>query len=287
MAQRLKGKAAVITGGGRGIGRGIALALASEGAKIVVNDVAREPDGTSVADKVVKEITGAEGAAVANYDSVTTMAGGENIIKAATSNFGRIDILVNCAGNFVLVPIVEMTEAVWDSILNVHVKGHFSCTKAAASEMVKQKSGRIVTISSRGAFFGPRGCAAYSTAKAGVMGLSATLATELKEYGITVNCILPSAITQLFPNVVRKMGGDNMPPPLTREPEFVAPIVVYLATDEAQNITGQFIYVAGGDIAIYPQPLQMIAAGPRLARKVGKWTVDELGQVIPALVGTG
>ena len=154
MAQELKGKVAVVTGGGGDIGKGIALALAAEGAKVVVNDVSRDPDGNSAADKAVEEIKKAGGTAAANYDSVATMQGGENIVKTATSNFGRIDILVNCAGNFKVVKSVEMTEEDWDSIIDVHLKGHFSCTKAAALEMMKQKSGRIINISSRGAPFG-------------------------------------------------------------------------------------------------------------------------------------
>lgn len=285
MTRRLEGKAALVTGGGRGIGRGIALALASEGAKVVVNDIAREPDGSSVADKVVAEITKANGTAVASYDSVTTMAGGQNIIRTATSNFGRIDILVNCAGNFVRVPAIETTEETWDSIIAVHLKGHFSCTKATALEMIKQRSGRIINFSSRGAFIGSVGGLSYATAKAGIMGFTTMLAKELKEYGITVNCILPSATTQLFPGKKRPLG-DNMPLPLTADPDFVAPIVVYLATDKACNITGQFIYAAGGDIAIYAKPLELLTPVTRLIRKVGKWTLDELDQLIPTIVGT-
>ena len=141
MTDKLQGKSAVVTGGGRGIGRGIALALASEGAKVVVNDIFRDTDGTNVADKVVEEITKAKGTAVANYDSVASMAGGENIIRTVTSNFGRIDILANVAGNYLSMPALEMTEEAWDSTMAVHLKGHFTCSKAAAMEMAKQKSG--------------------------------------------------------------------------------------------------------------------------------------------------
>lgn len=287
MTQRLKGKAAVVTGAGsgRGIGQEVALAMAREGAKVVVNDISRNPDGTRGADKVVREITAAKGIAVANYDNVTTMVGGENIIKTAMSNFGRVDILVNCAGNTAKVPAVEMTEEVWDSLMAVHLKGLFSCTKAAAIQMIKQKSGRIVNFSSAGAFHGFPGGVAYAVAKAGVMGFTAVLTRELKEYGITVNCILPRADTMLFPGKTKMPTGDHMPMPLTVEPDCIAPIVVYLATDEAKDITGKFIYAAGGDIAIYAQPLQ-VAESHRLIRKMGKWTVDELGQIMPTIVGT-
>jgi len=282
MTQKLKGKAAVVTGGGNGIGREVALALAAEGAKVVVNDIGREADGKSAADNVVNEITKAKGTAVANYDSVATMAGGENIIKTATSNFGRIDILVNCAGNFRPAKTVELTEEVWDSILDVHLKGHFSCSKAAIAEMVKQKSGRIINISSRAAAFGTANCA-YSVAKAGILGFTSMLSEEQKDNGITVNVILPSAQTKLFPGPALSLG-DNVPISPTREPEYVAPIIVYLATDEAKNITGRYIYASGGDVCFYSRPLQLSANTPVIIRKVGKWTVDELSQVIPAII---
>jgi 3-oxoacyl-[acyl-carrier protein] reductase len=250
--------------------------FATEGAKVVVNDIAKDPDGLSVADRVVKEITAAGGTAVANYDSVTARMGGESIIKTAIGNFGRIDILVNCAGNFKPSPSVQTTEEDWDSIINVHLKGHFNCTKAAVIEMIKQKSGRIINFSSRAAVGGP-GALAYSTAKAGILGFTISLSAELKEYGITVNAILPSATTNLFPGTAPR-GGD-VPDSLSLDPDYIAPIIAYLATDEAQTITGQFIYASGGDICIYTRPLQ-----PRtFIRKVGKWTIDELFGVIPPL----
>lgn len=285
MGERLKGKAAVVTGGGgkRGIGRGICLALADDGASVVVNDISCDPDGTRAADRVVEEIRKVGGQAVANYDSVATMAGGMNIVKTATSNFGKIDILVNCAGNYVSMPAMETTEEVWDSIMAVHLKGHFACTKAAAVEMIKKKNGRIINFSSRGAFFGRAGSLAYATAKAGVMGFTGQLAKVLREENITVNCILPSADTELFPGA-KKGLGDHMPLPNPPDPDFIAPVVVYLCTDEARNITGQYIYAAGGDICIYSQPLLMTSLH-RLIRKTGKWTLEELDEIIPSIIG--
>jgi NAD(P)-dependent dehydrogenase (short-subunit alcohol dehydrogenase family) len=280
MTQRLKGKSAVVTGSGDGIGREVALAMALEGAQIVVNDIGRDASGKSSADKVVEEITRAKGLAVANYDSVATMQGGENIIKTAVSNFGRIDILANCAGNFKVKPIVEFNEADWDSIMQVHLKGHFSCSKAAAAEMIKQKSGRIINISSRAAAHGK--AVAYGTAKAGILGFTSTLSQELKDYGITVNAILPSAQTKLFP------GGapattDNIPVPAVRTPDCIAPIIVFLATDEAKGITGRYIYTSGGDICIYGRPLRLNGEASTFIRKSGKWTIDELMEFIPSM----
>jgi 3-oxoacyl-[acyl-carrier protein] reductase len=285
MAQKLKGKSAVVTGGGnpKGIGRAVAIAMAAEGARVVVNDIGKDDKGKNHADIVVEQIVKAGGTAVANYDSVATMKGGENIVGTALKNFGRIDILVNCAGNFIPKRIFETTEAEWDSILAVHLKGHFACIKPAVLEMIKQKSGRIINFSSRGATVGG-GSPVYSVAKAGILGLTSAMAFDLKEFNITVNAILPSAITSLFPWDKKRME-DNLPVATPSDPAYVAPMVVYLATDEAQNINGRYIYASGGDICIYPQPLILPSGSPVFIRKPGKWTVEEIGQVVPQLLG--
>lgn len=283
MVQKLKGKSAVVTGGGDGIGRAVALALATEGANVVVNDIGRDTDGNSAAEKVVEEMKATNGRAVANCDSVASMQGGENIIKTATGNFGSIDILVNCAGNFKQVSTMDITEDDWDSIMAVHLKGHFSCVKAAIPEMIKQKSGRIINISSRAATFGAASLA-YNTAKAGILGFTSMLAEEQKENGITVNAILPSAQTKLFSGPAPSIG-DNMPISSERGPEFVAPVIAFLATDEARNITGKYIYVSGGYICVYARPLQLPGGAHMLIGKTGKWTIDELSQALIPLTG--
>jgi len=283
MTQRLQGKSAVVTGGGDGIGRAAALALAAEGAKVVVNDIGVGVDGKKVADNVVEEINGAGGQAVANYDSVATIAGGENIVKTATSNFGRINILVNCAGNFKTVKTVDITEDDWDSIMSVHLKGHFSCVKAAVPEMIKQKSGRIINISSRAAALGAASLA-YNTAKAGILGFTSMLAAEQKENGITVNAVLPSAETKLFPGPAPSIG-DNMPISSERGPEYVAPLIVFLATDEARSITGRYIYISGGYVCVYARSLVLPGDAHMLLRKPGKWTIEELGEALLPIIG--
>jgi 3-oxoacyl-[acyl-carrier protein] reductase len=285
MAKKLQGKSAVVTGSGSpvGIGRAVAIALAAEGASVVVNDIGKDKDGNRAADKVVAEIVKAKGKAVANYDSVATVQGGENIIKTALNSFGKIDILVNCAGNFLPRRFADTTEQEWDSIMSVHIKGHFACAKAAVPEMIKQKSGRIINFSSRGATVGG-GSTVYSTAKAGILGFTSALAADLQEYGITVNAILPSAVTELFPWPKKRME-DNLPVAFSLEADYVAPMVAYLATDEARSITGRYVYASGGDICIYPQPLRLPAESPMFIRKMGKWTVEELAQVIPSLLG--
>lgn len=287
MSQKLKNKVAVVTGGGSGgIGRAISMAMAEEGASVVVNDISRDNAGKSIADAVVQEITKAKGKAVANYDSVATMQGGQNIIKTAISNFGRIDILVNCAGNNAWAPITEITEEQWDSVITVHLKGHFICCKAAAMEMVKQKSGRIINFSSIGATFGVGGAGpSYSAAKAGILGLTASISEGLQPYGITVNAILPSAVTKLFPQTNRIGAiGDHMPVSPWLDPEYIAPLVVYLATDEAKFINGRFIHASGGDFCVYAKPFMMPGDAHLFVRKMGKWTVDELHQAFTQLL---
>jgi NAD(P)-dependent dehydrogenase (short-subunit alcohol dehydrogenase family) len=282
MAQRLTGKSAVVTGGGDGIGRAAALALASEGARVVVNDIGRDTERASVADKVVKEVKLAGGTAVPNYDSVALVAGGRSIVKTAIDNFGRIDILVNCAGNYLPGAIEDMTEENWDGVIDVHLKGHFICIQAAVKEMIKQKYGRIVNITSTGAFMfipGMSRSIAYPAAKAGIMGLTASLSVNLKQYGITVNALLPGAITKLFPAKENIGFGEKQ----RKGPEYVAPMITYLSSDEAKDITGQFIYVAGGEVCIYNRPFQM--PGPHMfVRKMGQWTMDELAEVIPSIL---
>ncbi len=284
MAGKLEGKVAVITGAGslRGCGKEIALAMAIEGARVVVNDIYRNTDGSLGADAVVEQIVKAKGIAVANHDSVATMTGAQHIIDTAINKFGKIDILVNTAGNYVKSTILEMTEEQWDSVIAVHLKGAFNCTKAASRYMAEQKSGRIINFSSRGAFFGEN--PVYAAAKAGVMGFTRALSMELSEYNITVNAILPSAVTELFPGAKPKHNADNMPTYEKKGAEYVAPIVVFLATDKAKDITGRFFWAGGGDILMYSLPFKMSAANIFI-RKSGKWTIDELDETIPSMLG--
>jgi 3-oxoacyl-[acyl-carrier protein] reductase len=281
MTDKLKNMSAVVTGSGGGIGREVALALAREGAQVVINDIGKNADGAFVADNVVKEIKNFGGTAVANKDSVNTMASGENIIRTAINNFGRIDILVNCAGFSRNALCTEQTEKDWDDLIAVHLKGHFACTQPAIKEMIKQRSGRIINFSSRAGFLyatGGPGSLAYSTAKAGIVGFTIALSADLKQYGITVNGILPSAITKGFPEKRPRFGGGEL-----LGPEFVPPIIVFLATPEAKNITGQFFYASAGDIIILPRPMQL--NGPvKFIRKDGMWTLDELTRIIPPMV---
>lgn len=296
MAENLAGKVVVVTGGGRGIGRSVALEVAREGADVVVCDVFRDEAGNAAADSVVAEIKELGRGAVAVAADVSTEAGGDATVQAGLDEFGRVDMLVNCAGNNVRAPFVDLTEAQWDSVMDVHVKGHFFCSRAAARAMVARgEGGRIVTVASRGAFYAPPKshgdgvphrypCVVYSAAKAAILGMTQTLALELAEHRITVNALIPSADTQLFPGKGSR-GSGGVPPTLSLDPAYIAPFVAFLGTEAADDITGRFVYVTGGDVCFFPQPLQL--SGSYFVRKPGKWTVDELRATIPPIAAAG
>ena len=299
MGERLKGKVAIVTGAGRGIGRAHALALAAEGAKVVVNDLGGAVDGTgadkSPADEVVAEIKKMGGEAVANYDSVATMEGGERIIKAAIDNFGWLDILVNNAGILRDRMIFNMTEEEWDAVISVHLKGHFSCTKHACIIFRQQRSGRIINTSSTSGL-GNMGQANYAAAKEGIVGLTRTVARDMGRYGVTCNAIRPAAATRLTltPELQaarekRAAIGIGGPPEATPsaevtllEPEAIAPFVVFLCTDEAANINGCTFHVRGGEVHLMTDPVVI-----KSIHKAGMWTVDELCEIVPMSLAAG
>lgn len=269
----LKGKAVVVTGSGRGLGRAFALAFANEGTKVVVNDL--PADGENPADEVVAEIKAKGGEAVACYDSVTTTEGGENIINTCVKEFGKIDILVNNAGILRDRMIFNMTSEEWDAVIKVHLYGTFNCTRPASVLMKQQQSGRIINITSPTALGGMPGQANYGAAKAGILGFTRVVSRDLAKYGVTVNSFSPLAATRMT-DTVGHGTGQRM-----SSPEDNAAIVVYLASDAASNISGQTFSCTGGGISIYtPNPTVM-----RTIYKDGRWTVDELLDVIPKTLG--
>jgi NAD(P)-dependent dehydrogenase (short-subunit alcohol dehydrogenase family) len=276
----LDGKVAIVTGAGRGIGREHALALAAAGAKLVVNDLggssAGEGQDQTPAQSVADEIKGAGGEAVANYDNVADFQGAEQLVKQAIGEFGRLDILVNNAGIIRDRMLVNLTEDEWDAVINVHLKGHFGPTRHAAaywreqSKAGQQINGRVINTSSPSGVFGNVGQTNYGAAKAGIAAFTIIAALELGRYGVTVNCLAPNARTRLteqtFGDIPVPEGGfDSM------DPANISPVVVALATDEAQNITGQCFFVYGGVINV----LKPWDSGVAL-KKDGRWEPDEL-----------
>ena len=279
----LDGKVAIVTGAGRGIGRGHALALAEAGAKVVVNDLggsaAGEGTDQTPAQQVADEVKAAGGEATANYDNVADFQGAENMVKQAIGDFGRLDILINNAGILRDRMLVNLSEDEWDAVINVHLKGHFAPTRHAAAYWRQQSkdgnqiNGRVINTSSPSGVFGNIGQTNYGSAKAAIAAFTIIAAQELGRYGVTVNCLAPNARTRM----TEQTFGD-MPEP--KEGEFdpldasnISPVVVALASDQAQGITGQCFFVYGGVINV----LKPWDVGTVL-QKDSKWDPDELVQ---------
>jgi NAD(P)-dependent dehydrogenase (short-subunit alcohol dehydrogenase family) len=262
----LEGKVIAVTGAGRGIGRAVAVASAVEGAAVVVNDYGVSVDGneptSEVATGVVQEITAAGGRAVANASSVTTMDGGASIVQSAVDSFGRIDGVVCVAGILRERMLFNMSEDEWDPVIETHLKGTFTVFRAAAEIFRAQKSGTLIGFTS-GAFAASVAQANYSAAKGGIVSLVRSAAAGMNKYGVTANCIAPVARSRMSGQVPfgLEMG----------EPEDVAPMVCYLLSDLARDVTGQIYTVNGGRVAVWNQPAEV-----REMRTDGRWTVDEI-----------
>jgi NAD(P)-dependent dehydrogenase (short-subunit alcohol dehydrogenase family) len=248
-----------VTGAGRGIGRGHALALAEAGARVVVNDLgatlAGEGTDATPAQSVVNEIVAAGGEAVANYDDVSDFGAADHMIQRAIERYGGLDILVLNAGILRDRMLVNMTEEEWDAVIGVHLKGHFAPLRHAAAYWRERSKGgvslraRVITTSSPSGVFGNVGQANYGAAKAAIAGLTLIAAQELHRYGVSVNCIAPNARTRM----TEETFGDLPAPeegfdPL--DPGNMAPLVVALCADEAQDITGQCFFVWGGSVNV-------------------------------------
>ena len=289
MANALKGKVAVVTGSGQGIGRMIALAMGREGARVVVNDVIPE-----LADKVVKEIVDSGGQATGFLGDVSRFEVAQKMIRTTIGTFGRVDMLINNAGVVGPSWIWDMTEENWDRVIGVSLKGAFNCVRSACGLMKDQRWGRIISATSTSALGSLETCA-YAAAKAGVVGLTHALARELGPYGITCNAYAPTAGTQMtlsedaktrfkrrYESGVysREKYEQMLHPPM---PESIAPLIVYLSTDEASDINGQVFRIDGNRIALFSAPLESNS----VHKETGLWTLEELKEVVPKAVLKG
>lgn len=242
----LTGKCAVVTGASRGIGRAIALQLASEGAKVVVNYSGSEQK----AQEVVEEIKNNGGEAIAVQANVADTDSVQNLMKTALDTYGSIDILVNNAGITRDNLLMRMKDDEWDDVINTNLKGVFLCTKAVTRQMMKQRAGRIINISSIVGVAGNAGQANYVAAKAGVIGLTKTTAQELASRNILVNAIAPGFITtemtEGLPEDLKEAMLKQIPLAKLGQPEDIAKAVVFFASDSANYITGQTLQIDGG-----------------------------------------
>lgn len=275
----LEDRVAVVTGGGRGIGREISLCLASEGASVVVNDLGTGLDGRGdredPAALVCAEITSGGGRAVANHDSVSDFEAAGRIVGAATDSFGRLDILVNNAGIVRDRSLLKMAEEDYDAVVAVHQKGTFNATRWAAPHMKEAGYGRIVNMTSSAGLRGNFGQTNYGAAKAAIMGMTFVWAVELGKYGITVNAVAPSGSTRMTEGLYR--GAE---PPPDEDPALNAALVAFLASAEASSVNGQVLGRSGYAYTMFQTPRQVAAMW-----REGGWTPQEVADHFHEVLG--
>ena len=302
MGNRLDGRVVIVTGAGRGIGAEVAKWAAADGASVVVNDLGGSLDGSGSAEApaevTAQAIRDAGGTAVANFDSVAEYETAGKVVQTAIDNYGRVDAVCHVAGILRDRMVFNMTEAEWDGVLQVHLYGAFNMVRHCVPHMIDQQYGRIVLFSS-GSGLGASGQTNYAAAKEGMVGFARSLAKDLAPHGITVNAVYPGGATRMTesipesttqlrqqqrtqaqPTQVASQGPPIQGPPEARDPANNAPKAVYLCSEAAGNITGQVVGVSGWQATLY-SPRHVT----RSIHKNGRWTLDELDDLLPISIG--
>ncbi len=276
----LDGKVAVVTGGGTGIGRAVALDFAAAGAKVVVNDYGVSVDGrdpsSAPANEVVAEIQKKGGQAVASAESVATMAGGRSVVELALKEFGDLHALVCCAGILRERMIFNMAEEEWDAVIAVHLKGHFAVMQPATKHMRERKTGSILVVTSSAGLEGSPGQPNYSAAKEGIVGLMRSTALAMAKYGVRCNALAPTADTRM----TQRLPGARRAAATATPPEALGPIATFLVSDRAAHITGQVVGVRGTEVTIYSHPAPL-----RTVSRPQPWTPETIGEVWDRALG--
>lgn len=271
MSGIVAGKVAIVTGAGNGIGKGIALAMAASGASVVVNDISAE-----AGQAVVDEITAAGGKAVANTDNVARRETAEGIVKTAVDTFGRIDIVVNNAGNLRDRLFHKMNDEEWSQVIDVHLNGSFNVSRAAAPYFREQESGAYIHMTSTSGLIGNFGQSNYSAAKMGIVGLSKSIALDMSRFNVRSNCIAPFAWTAMTSSIPANTPEEKARVLKLQKMEAgkVAPMVVYLGSEAANEVTGQIFSVRANEIMLFSQPRPI-----RSVHLSEGWTPESIAEI--------
>jgi NAD(P)-dependent dehydrogenase (short-subunit alcohol dehydrogenase family) len=285
MQPKLEGKVALVTGSGQGIGRAIAMEFARQGAKVITNS--RQPGSKGGdAESTAREIVATHGAAAPCYGDVSDFQVAAKLVQTAVDTYGRLDILVNNAGITKDRLVFNMTEEDWDSVIKVHLYGHFNLIRHACNVFRRQRYGRIINTSSIAGLGLTIGQANYAAAKEGIVGLTRMVAKDMARFGVTCNAIRPNASTRLtLTDELRaawtKSGMEGAIQQLEGlKPEDIAPLVVWLASDESSNVNGRTFHVQTGRISLYSEPVE-----EKTVTKDGPWTTDDVFGLMPGITG--